>query len=224
MGNIPPDRFIPIAETQGFILPIGEWVLRNACMDMRRLQDKLGKRFVLAVNISATQVYHPLFVDMVRQVLEETGYPAEWLELEITESVVIASFESVVRHLDALRELGVGIALDDFGRGFSSLYYLQELPIDILKIDRSFIQNIGMETGRDQVVGGIILLSHRLGLPVVAEGVETETQRQFLRAHACDVLQGFLLSRPLRYEALQAQLLSEKGAGHTSQEDVTVIQ
>jgi EAL domain-containing protein (putative c-di-GMP-specific phosphodiesterase class I) len=161
---------------------------------------------------------------MVREVLEETGYPAEWLELEITESVVIASFESVVRHLDALRALGVGIALDDFGTGFSSLYYLQELPIDILKVDRSFIQNIGAEAGRDQVVSGIILLSHRLGLAVVAEGVETEPQRQFLRAHACDMLQGFLLARPLRYEALQTRMLEEKASGHTSQEVSTVIQ
>jgi diguanylate cyclase (GGDEF)-like protein len=224
LGNIPPDKFIPLAEAQGFILPLGKWVLRNACMDMRRLQEDLGRRFILAVNISAAQIYHPLFVDMVREVLEETGYPAEWLELEITESVVIASFESVVRHLDALRALGVGIALDDFGTGFSSLYYLQELPIDILKVDRSFIQNIGAEAGRDQVVSGIILLSHRLGLSVVAEGVETEPQRQFLRAHACDMLQGFLLARPLRYEALQSRMLEEKASGHTSQEVSTVIQ
>lgn len=220
LGNVPPDTFIPLAEAQGFILPLGKWVLTKACQDMAKLQAEMGKRFVLSVNISAAQLHHPLFVEMVRGILEQTGYPAEWLELEITESVVIASFESAVRHLEALRELGVGIALDDFGTGFSSLYYLQELPIDMLKIDRSFIQNIGAEAGRDQVVGGIILLSHRLGIAVVAEGVETEAQRLFLRAHACDVLQGFLLARPVPFAELQRRLNGKQA----SQEVSTVIQ
>ena len=209
LGTIPPTTFIPLAEAQGYILPLGKWVLTKACQDMLLLHKELGKRFVLSVNISATQIHHPLFVDMVQEVLEQTGYPAEWLELEITESVVIASFEAVIRHLDALRKLGVGIALDDFGTGFSSLYYLQELPIDVLKIDRSFIQSIGSVEGREQIVAGIILLSHRMGIAVVAEGVETETQRQFLQTHACDVLQGFLLARPVPYGELVLKMNGE---------------
>lgn len=220
LGSVSPGTFIPLAEAQGYILLLGKWVLQKACRDMAHLQGEMGKRFMLSVNISAVQIHHPHFVEMVQEVLAETGYPAEWLELEITESVVISSFDSVIHRLDALRKLGVGIALDDFGTGFSSLYYLQELPIDVLKIDRSFIQSLGTIDGRDQVVGGIILLSHRLGISVVAEGVETASQKQFLRAHACDVLQGFLLARPVPFSQLERQLRAEQASHPLS----TVIQ
>jgi diguanylate cyclase (GGDEF)-like protein len=197
-GNpIQPMDFIPLAEETGLIVPIGEWVLRTACAQAVAWQ-KLGlPPLCIAVNVSGRQLRRDDFVTVVRSVLRDTGLEPHWLEIEITESLLMENLEASIGKLKELRALGVQVAIDDFGTGYSSMNYLHRLPIDRLKIDRSFIQNI-TQNGDDPVVArAIIALGHALGLSIVAEGVETETQSMFLRDQLCQTVQGFLYSHPL---------------------------
>jgi EAL domain-containing protein (putative c-di-GMP-specific phosphodiesterase class I) len=192
-GMVPPADFIPIAEETGLIVPIGRWVLREACAQAKIFDDG---RLVIRVNVSARQLAEPGLADTVKEALAASGLPPERLVLEVTESVVLEDGDRSVAALQALRDIGVGVSLDDFGTGYCSLSYLRRLPIDSLKIDRSFVRGLGHEADDDSIVTSVIDLARSLGVSVVAEGVETEEQLAGLRARGCDTMQGFLFARP----------------------------
>jgi diguanylate cyclase (GGDEF)-like protein/PAS domain S-box-containing protein len=194
-GLVSPDEFIPLAEATGLILPIGRWVLEEACMQLKTWAANPSTRALhLAVNVSAHQFRQTDFVDQVRDALEQAGAPPGKLKLELTESLVIDDIEGTIEKMRALKRLGVGFSMDDFGTGYSSLSYLTRLPLDQLKIDRSFVRNLPDNTNDAAVVQTIITLAKSLGLAVIAEGVETEAQRRFLEMHGCPTYQGYLYS------------------------------
>lgn len=196
-GFIPPGDFIPLAEEIGLIIPIGEWVLRSACMQHKAWLAKLTSPISISVNISAFQFQCGDFLETVKRILEETSMDPSLLELELTESVVMNNGEMTIVKLKQLKELGIKISIDDFGTGFSSLNYLKHFPIDSLKIDRSFIKDIPMAPKDTAITKTIIALGRRLHLRVVAEGVETKEQLAFLSSRRCNEVQGYLISRPL---------------------------
>ena len=198
-GMVAPGRFIPVAEESGLIIPIGAWVLEQACTQLRDWHDRGagGPQGSVEVNLSARQIDDPEIVATVEAILARTGLPPGHLTLEITESALMRDAASALVVLQALKELGVLLAIDDFGTGYSSLSYLQRFPLDIVKVDRMFVEQLGMRTGGDEIVSAVIQLAHALGLEVVAEGVETEQQLDVLRALECDFAQGFLFSRPV---------------------------
>jgi len=195
-GLIPPDKFIPLAEETGLIVQIGEWVLRTACKQAIIWQDTAIAPFEMSVNMSVRQLYQPNLVEMVREVLEETGLNSKYLEIEITESVM-ADSEHILKVLHELKQLGLKISLDDFGTGFSSLHYLKEAPFDTLKIDQSFVRNCTNDENDAVIVKTVIAMAHQLKLEVVAEGVEKVEQLIFLQKNLCDIGQGYLFSKPL---------------------------
>jgi EAL domain-containing protein (putative c-di-GMP-specific phosphodiesterase class I) len=196
-GLVPPGDFIPIAEERGLIIEIGSWILREACIQNRRLQLGGGPRIPVAVNISAIQFQQKNFVELVRAVLANSELDPEFLELELTESIVMRDTQSVIASLHALKEIGVRMSIDDFGTGYSSLNYLKQLPIDKLKIDQSFVRDISVDPDDAAITAAIINLAKCLKLQVIAEGVETQEQLKFLRLLGCDEIQGFLFSKPL---------------------------
>ena len=206
-GLVAPGEFIPLAEETGLILPIGRWVLQAACL---RLKDWAGdartRDLHLAVNVSARQFRQSDFVDQVRDALEQAGAPAAKLKLELTESLIIDDIEDAIEKMRALKRHGVGFSMDDFGTGYSSLSYLTRLPLDQLKIDRSFVRDLPDSANDAAVVQTIITLARSLGLAVIAEGVETEAQRQFLESHGCPTYQGFLFSPPVDIEQFERLL------------------
>jgi EAL domain-containing protein (putative c-di-GMP-specific phosphodiesterase class I) len=195
-GLIPPKAFIRVAEETGLVAPLGSWVLREACAQMAAWHAAGHDDLHVSVNVSARQFKLQDVPDLVRTALDETGLPPEALELELTESVGIDPDGSVGAALLELQELGVRCSIDDFGTGYSSISYLHEYPVDTIKLDRSFVQDIG--EGHDApIVRAVIAMAHNLGIRVVAEGVETKAQLKFLEKHGCDEVQGFLFSRPL---------------------------
>ncbi|MDQ3494022.1 MAG: EAL domain-containing protein [Pseudomonadota bacterium] len=200
-GEIPPAQFIPLAEESGLILEIGEWVLQEACLTLRRWQQHGLEGLTMAVNVSVLQLLRGDFSEVVRRVLDDTGISPAALELELTESVLMANAEQTAAQLLALRELGVSLAIDDFGTGYSSLAYLKRLPITTIKIDKAFIGDLTHDPEDAAITSTVITMAHSLGLNVVAEGVETEAQMQFLARHRCNEIQGFWLSRPLEAHA-----------------------
>ncbi|HZU52552.1 MAG TPA: EAL domain-containing protein [Holophagaceae bacterium] len=206
LGLVPPAKFIPAAEESGLILPLGRWVLEEACRQMVRWRQAGARDLVMAVNVSAIQFADPGWVDTVAQVIDRHGLPPHCLELELTESLVMDPASEPARRLARLKEMGVGLAIDDFGTGYSSLSYLHRLPISVLKIDQSFVRELqpGREDRSGPILQAIVALGRHLGLQVVAEGVETELQRAFLANLGCDALQGYLLGRPVPPEALEA--------------------
>lgn len=197
LGLVSPPAFIPLAEETGLIIPIGEWVLRTACAQARTWQRQMGCPIRIAVNLSARQLQHPGLVAYVASVLQETGLPAQDLELEITETAAMTDVEASIRRLLALRRLGVRISMDDFGTGYSCLSYLKQLPLNGLKIDRAFIKDLPANAADQAMVQAITAMAQGLGLSVVAEGVETREQMTFLRRYHCHAMQGYLLGRPL---------------------------
>ncbi|KRE41825.1 hypothetical protein ASG81_16285 [Paenibacillus sp. Soil522] len=197
IGFVPPADFIPLAEEMGLIIPIGEWVLRTACIQHKAWLTKMTSPVSLSVNISAFQFQDSDFLDTVKRVLEEVSIEPHLLELELTESVVMNNGEMTIVKLKQLKELGIKISIDDFGTGFSSLNYLKHFPIDSLKIDRSFIKDIPMAPKDTAITKTIIALGRRLHLRVIAEGVETKEQLAFLSSRRCNEVQGYLISRPL---------------------------
>jgi len=196
-GPIPPDTFIPVAEETGQILELGEWVLREACRQAKAWQDKGWKPVVMAVNISAVQLQRVDMVALVSSVLRETGLQAHFLELEITERVIMGDSAELIDTLEALRTLGVRLALDDFGTGYSSLSYLKSFPFDVLKIDRSFVQGINTSTGDLAITEAVIALGRSMKLEVLAEGVETPEHVRILLEKGCSHMQGYNFSRSL---------------------------
>jgi EAL domain-containing protein (putative c-di-GMP-specific phosphodiesterase class I) len=188
----------------GLIIPLGEWVLKTACRKFKEYLDTYQLNVCLCVNISVVQMKDPNFINIVKKALEMSKLDPQYLELEITESVFIESYHDTSRLLTKLKDMGIKIALDDFGTGYSSLSYLKLLPIDILKIDRTFVND--MEMNAKQIVGDIISLAHNLDISVIAEGVEYMHQLDYLKKVGCDCVQGFLLGRPLDEEALKELL------------------
>ncbi len=210
-GYIPPEEFIPVAEETGLILDIGCWVLRQACSQVRKWQDQfpIYRDLFVNINISRRQFTQPEFVHKLRRVLRDTSLDASCLNLEITENVLMENAESMIEILNKIRELGVGLHVDDFGTGYSSLSYLQQFPIDTLKIDYSFINRIGTNGDRAEIVKTILVLARELGVDSIAEGIETEHQLMQLRELKCHYGQGFYIAKPLDpdevYEMLQNQ-------------------
>jgi len=204
-GLLAPNEFIALAEQHRLIVPIGAWVLREAACHARRWHAA-GWPLTVAVNLSTLQFQAPGFVESIEALLTETGLPAGWLELELTERMLMDDVPLVRERLQQLRTLGVKLSVDDFGTGYSSLSHLKELPIDTMKIDRSFVQELPEQRESAAITGAIIQLARGLGLSVVAEGVETEAQRAFLIAHGCDQLQGLIISAPLTSPQLQLWL------------------
>jgi diguanylate cyclase (GGDEF)-like protein/PAS domain S-box-containing protein len=218
-GMVSPADFIPLAEDCGLILPLGQWVLETACRQLAQWATQPDMAdLIVAVNISGRQLQQEDFVNQVVAILKQTGAKPERLKLELTESVLISNLENTITKMSALKSLGVGFSLDDFGTGYSSLAYLSRLPLDQLKIDRSFVMNIESNDNATAICAAIISLSHSLQLRVVAEGVETEAQRYFLNTvHRCDFLQGYLISRPLpveEFETLVQQMAVLNQATH----------
>jgi len=203
---VPPSEFIPLAEETGLIVPMGEWVLRQACETAQRWREFSGWPLRIAVNLSALQLDRPDLIETVSRALRDTGLPATALELEITESIVVRESLRAADVLAQLRALGVGIAIDDFGVGYSSFSYLRELPVDRFKLDRSFLSSVPQSQGDSRLVAALIAMGHRLEVGIVAEGVETEAQAQFLRDHGCDEVQGYHLGRPMPAAAFAEML------------------
>ncbi len=199
---ISPDRFIPIAEYSGLIIALGEWVLRTACYELVRLHAAGYHDFTMSINVSQAQFRHPKFLDMLRTALAETGAPPHSIELEITESMAMEKPDLLINMLGEIKQTGMNIAIDDFGTGFSSLSYLQRLQIDRLKIDRAFVSEITASTRGSSIAAMIISLGHNLGLTVIAEGVEDETQAKILTELGCPQAQGFLFARPMAADML----------------------
>ena len=196
-GAVAPAQFIPIAEESGLIVPLGLWALKTACVQAVEWINQGLAGLSMAVNLSPRQFLDPNLVESIRRTLEETGMPPDMLELEITESVMLHDIETAVTKLMAIRALGVKLAVDDFGTGYSSLSQLKRFPIDSLKIDRSFIKGIPADKDDMAITEAILALGRTLGVTIVAEGVETIEQQNFLRRHACHEMQGFYFSRPI---------------------------
>lgn len=197
LGWVPPSEFIPAAEELGFINEIGSWVLRTACAQAREWLRESGKALVVSVNLSSKQFQQHDVSDAIASILDETGLPPELLELELTESSVMLFPQESAQMLKRLKGVGVSVSVDDFGTGFSSLNYLSVFPLDTLKIDKSFVQAMVNDAKNAALVEGIIELGHKLGLSIVAEGVETLEQREALAACRCDHIQGYLVSPPV---------------------------
>ena len=205
-GLLSPVEFIPIAEQSGMIIQIGTWVLHEACAQMKAW-DVLGAPEVrIAVNLSPIQFTGDGPLDAVKEALQASGLDASRLELEVTESLMVEDPEGVIQDLHKLKSLGVAIAIDDFGTGYSSLSYLRRFPVDTLKIDKCFVDDLAVDPGDAAIVTSIVILGQSLGLSIVAEGVETERQLEFLRVLGVDEIQGYLLSRPLPPEKVPAYL------------------
>ncbi len=196
-GMITPDRFIPLAENNGMIFPIGEWIMLNACRQAAAWQKELDRSFQIGINVSAKQFADPHLIDMIDRALTETGLPAENLEIEITEGMIMADVERAIETLIDLKVRGIKIAIDDFGTGYSSLSQLKKFPIDRLKIDRSFVSELGLQQDDKVIVEMIIELTGKLNLSVIAEGVENKEQKDFLVSRGCYQMQGFFFSRPV---------------------------
>jgi diguanylate cyclase (GGDEF)-like protein/PAS domain S-box-containing protein len=206
-GVVPPDEFIHLMEENGLILPVGNWVLRTACKQIILWQqDELTRHLTLAVNVSAKQFHQWDFVDQVKTILKETGANPSKLKLELTESMLVENIAETIANMDALKAVGVHFSLDDFGTGYSSLQYLKNLPLDQLKIDQSFVREINADRSSNTIIRTIIAMAHSLNLDVIAEGVETEDQRQALLDIGCSQFQGYLIGRPVPIEQFEALL------------------
>ncbi|WP_078428677.1 EAL domain-containing protein [Alkalihalobacterium alkalinitrilicum] len=196
LGQVSPAEFIPIAEETGMISEIGDWVLRTACQQTADWQQRGFKPISVSVNLSARQFLNPKIVDTITKVLKETQLAPVYLELEITETIAVHEKDYVNGQLHTLRNIGIKISIDDFGTGYSSLSYLKDYPIDTLKIDKSFVDEI-LKSGDSSIVRAIIAMAHSLQMSVIAEGVEESDQLEFLKAHQCDQIQGYLISKPV---------------------------
>jgi EAL domain-containing protein (putative c-di-GMP-specific phosphodiesterase class I) len=209
-GLVSPNDFIPLLEDTGLIIPVGEWVMRTACLQAKAWLDQGMEAMRMGVNLSARQLREPDIHERVAAILAETGLPAEYLEIELTESIVMDNTGEAVAALNRLKALGVRIALDDFGTGASSLGYLKHFPIDTLKISSAIIVEVGEEADA-AIAGAVIAMARNMKLTSIAEGVETQEQLDFLRREQCDTIQGFLISRPMPALAL-GELLKKVAA------------
>jgi len=209
-GSVSPADFIPLAEETGLIVPIGEWVLETACEQMVKWMEAGIPPFIMAVNCSSIQLVRTDMASVIKTVLENTGLNPAYLEIELTESLLLENVEEGINILQALKDLGLHVSIDDFGTGFSSLSYLKRLPVDKLKIDQSFIKDLTTDPGDAAIVTSMITLAHNLELTVIAEGVENTEQLGFLRAERCDEIQGYLVSRPMPGDSFSDWLLERE--------------
>ncbi|MBY0412118.1 MAG: EAL domain-containing protein, partial [Burkholderiaceae bacterium] len=222
-GLVPPDEFIPLAEQNGLILPLGTWVMGTACAQLVQWSNQPGlDHLVLAVNVSVYQFRQPDFVQQVQSVIERTGAQPSRLKLEITESSLVRDMDDIITKMQQLKALGVGFSLDDFGTGYSSLTYLKRLPLDQLKIDQSFVRDILTDSNDAAIARMIIDLGDSLHFDVIAEGVETREQQQFLIANGCRLFQGHLFSKPVVAAAFEAYVLDAATARMQGLVDVRV--
>lgn len=208
LGLVDPGQFIPIAEESGLIVPMGRWVVRVVCTQIKAWQNAGLHTVPVAVNISAVEFRHKDFLEGIALILQETGLAAEYLKLELTETIIMQAAETSVAVLEALKAMGVQLAIDDFGTGYSSLSYLKRFPIDTLKIDQSFVRDIKPGSDDATIVSAVISMGRSLNQRVIAEGVETQGQLEFLRLQHCDEAQGFLLSHPLNLDDFARLLLN----------------
>jgi diguanylate cyclase (GGDEF)-like protein len=206
LGLVPPDKFIRIAENSGLIMPIGEWVLRTACSQARKWQDEGLPAVSVAVNVSAIQFRQEDFCELIRRVLNETGLAPQYLELELTESLLLANADVTLSVIQELKAMGLTLAIDDFGTGYSSFSYLKQFRVSKLKIDRLFIRDVAVNPDDAAITTAIISMAKSLNLKVIAEGVEDEAQMSFLRAHQCDEIQGYYFSKPLAVDKVADKL------------------
>jgi diguanylate cyclase (GGDEF)-like protein/PAS domain S-box-containing protein len=216
LGLLYPSEFVPLAEDSGLIIALGDWVMRNACLQNMAWQDKGLAPMRLSVNFSARQFQQPSFISTVAEVLKETNLDPRWLELELTESSIMKEPEQAIEKLHELKLMGIRVAIDDFGTGYSSLNYLKRFPIDTLKIDKSFVSDVCKDPHDTAIVRAIITLGHALDLTVVAEGVETQEQLKYLTSLGCDVVQGFLFSKSLSVGAFEELLMEQRRAAALS--------
>jgi EAL domain-containing protein (putative c-di-GMP-specific phosphodiesterase class I) len=208
LAHCTPEQFLPVLEESGLILPVGEWVLRQACRDLKQKQTLYGKNYKVAVNLSLRQFTDPELPALIQTILGDSGVHPSCLELEITEDMFTESVLAGSRSLQDIHALGVKFAIDDFGTGYSSLKFLKRLPFSNLKIDKSFIADIETDPDAAIIVEAIIMLAHRLGLSAIAEGVEQEGQLQFLQQHGCDFAQGYHFAKPAGFDQLH-QMISQ---------------
>jgi len=208
LGNVQPAQFIPVAEESRLILPIGLWVLETACKQLFAWRNNPQfSHLSIAVNVSAIQFREPGFVSTVRDVLKQSGIRPEKLKLELTESLVIDNIDDSILKMNELKASGVRFSMDDFGTGYSSLSYLSRLPFNQLKIDQSFVRNITTDRHNAAIVQTIISMSRSLGMKVIAEGVETEEQLEFLKRHGCPAYQGYLFAKPVPVDELERLII-----------------
>ncbi|MBR6253843.1 MAG: bifunctional diguanylate cyclase/phosphodiesterase [Clostridiales bacterium] len=196
-GEVPPTEFIPVAESVGFIVPLGEWVLESACLALNRIKAANNWDGIMSVNISAVQLMSPMFLQSVKRIIKNTGVDTKNLEFEVTESVMVSNVDYAVKVLKEISAMGITVALDDFGTGYSSLNYLQQLPINVLKIDKSFVDELPIKNAQRLMVGSIIGLVHQMKIKVVAEGVDDRRQLDILTKYQCDFVQGNIWGRPI---------------------------
>lgn len=224
-GAVSPMNFIPLAESTGLIVPIGRWVLETACL---QLSAWAGRKelceLTIAVNVSARQFYQPDFVAQVLSILQQTGANPTRLKLELTESLLVSSIEEVIDKMHTLKAIGVGFSLDDFGTGYSSLSYLKRMPLDQLKIDQSFVRDILTDPNDAAIAKMVIVLARSMGLSVIAEGVETVPQRDFLAVQGCHCYQGYLFSRPLPIREFEELALNALSPTPIAKQGMTVIE
>ncbi|MDA8311146.1 MAG: EAL domain-containing protein, partial [Actinomycetota bacterium] len=211
LGFIPPTTFIPLAEETSLIASVGEWVLETACVQARSWQRRGAPRLSVAVNVSPRQFANQSLVKVVADVLSRTGLDPGLLELEVTESILVAHMEETAQSLAELRAMGIRCSIDDFGTGYSALTYLTDMPVDAIKIDPSFVSRIDTQPDAAPIVGAVIALAHSLGLQVIAEGVETVSQLRFLSEHGCDQVQGYLFSRPVPADEIDRLMADPRG-------------
>jgi len=219
LGFISPLRFISLAEETGLIVPIGEWVMRMACAQTVAWQKAGFAPILMSVNLSARQFKQSNLIERIKNILKETGLDAQYLELELTESLVMTEVESSLKLLHEIKALGIQISVDDFGTGYSSLSYLKDLPLNTLKIDKSFTDDIVNHTDKAPIVQAVISLAKSLNLKIVAEGVESYEQVLYLQQHACDQMQGYYFSRPkpaidIEKLLIEAQAATSKKIAH----------
>ena len=210
-GWVSPADFIPIAEENGLIVPIGEWVIDTAVQQCKKWHEAGFTQFSVAINLSSRQFQHGDLATLIEQILHKHQVNSEYIEFEITESILMDDAELAANTLGRLKEMGLHISIDDFGTGYSSLSYLKKFPVDILKIDRSFIQDVHTNTDDAAISSAIIAMAHSLGLTVIAEGVENQAQLNFLQERNCDQVQGFYFSKALPAEQITAMLANPAG-------------
>jgi EAL domain-containing protein (putative c-di-GMP-specific phosphodiesterase class I) len=208
-GLIQPDNFIPIAESTGLIIPIGNWILRTACLHLKSWHNAGHDDLRLAVNLSTIQFSAPDLIEQVSQALNNAQLPASFLELELTESCLMKDMDKAIDVLTKLKNMGIRLSIDDFGTGYSSLSYLKQFPIDRIKIDRLFVSELDTSVDAKEITLAIISMAHSLKMSVIAEGVETLDQQNFLNMNNCEELQGFYFSRPITQNSLIELLSSD---------------